>query len=62
MVVVCFVLIVTVPVLGLAYVDMNNATQLANAAAERAIREANRLRELRQNLLSENGGLSNARD
>ena len=52
-VVMCFVLIVAIPVLGLAYGDLVNATQLANAAAERAVQEAAKLRELRKEILKE---------
>ena len=51
MVVMCFVLIVAVPVLGLAYVDLVNATHLANAAAERAVQEAASARRVKQEFL-----------
>jgi hypothetical protein len=56
MVVLCAVLIVAIPVIGLAYVDLINATRLANAAAERAIKEAQRTREISREILKERKG------
>ncbi len=51
MVVVCIVLVVFVPLYGLAYGDLVNATNLANAAAQRAIQEAAAARKVKKEFL-----------
>lgn len=53
--VLCIVLIVALPVMGLMYVDMNNAT---NAA----IIEMNRLKEVRRQYIKELRGIKDAND
>jgi hypothetical protein len=44
------VLIVFVPLYGLAYGDLVNATNLANAAAQRAIQEAAAARKVKKGI------------
>lgn len=51
MVVVCILLVVFLPLYGLAYGDLINATNLANAAAERAVREAAAARKVKREFL-----------
>lgn len=47
----CIVLVVFLPLYGLAYGDLINATNLANAAAERAVREAAAARKVKREFL-----------
>lgn len=58
----CFVLIIGLLLFGPMYVDLNNATQRAEVATERAIEEINKLRKLRGELLREREGIVNAHD
>ena len=48
-IVLCFVLVLTIPVMGVMYMDMNNAT---NAA----LQEVKKMRELRAKILMEMQG------
>ena len=45
-IVLCFVLVITIPVMGVMYMDMNNATVAAMA-------EIKKMRELRAKILTE---------
>jgi hypothetical protein len=54
-VVLCFVLVIALPVMGLMYMDMNNATVAA-------MYEIKKMRELRAKILLENTQQSNGAD